>query len=175
MKSRGVHVPCDLLAELRLRLGNFEVELRELLALLLAQGRARECETLMELLREPHLLGVEPRLLAGLVHGVEAFEDLRVEVQLVIELGQEFGNLRLDLKERFGAVGARDVVEHGRGAVQGAARLIEHRDDVLEGGLRGVVRDRSVGLARFANALLDRRQVVFVANRGEVGKVVGEA
>ncbi len=163
----GVCLGEDVLAELDRQRRQLLVELAEAGLAGGIEERAAADEVLVGVLEEEKLLAVELELVALVVDGLHAGEELLVEADVVAVGGQHRRGLAgqgLELVVRVGPLeGAEDGVDLG----QEDPGAVERGDRIFEGRLLAV-RDDGVDLGRLeADPLLDGRQKVLVLDQVE--------
>ena len=114
------------------------------------------------------------RVVLPVVHLSYAFEELCVERDLVLEVGEHGLHLLLDLSYLGRLVGLNDGEEHAADAVEQPSALLVGQDGVLERSRVGAGHDLTDVVARLPDGLLEGRHVVGGLNLAEVGRAEGQ-
>jgi hypothetical protein len=131
----------DVLAELLGQDGELLVDRPELRLLGLVEVGPAADEELVGLVQELGLLRGQGELVLALPDGLDPGEELRVEVDVVLVLGQERGDRRLDLLHLLVGVGRGQVEEDVRHLGQEGPALLQGLDGVGEGRRLGIAVD----------------------------------
>ena len=138
----------------------------------IGERRAVAGEALVALL-EQHLVLLREEPSRMLVDGLHAGEELGVERDVVLERRQTGLHLGGDALHLLRSVGAQQVVEDTRDAVEQRALTLERHDRILEGGFGGVVHNRLDFGPRAGDGGIEGRFIVFELDFREGRRGVG--
>ena len=158
----------QVLAEGGLQGGHLLVDRAHLRLAGVVEQRAGAHELLVVALGEAAVFRVRGERITRVVDRLDAGEQLGIEEDLVLVLGELGRDLGLDLLQRFAGVRAGQVVEHLAGAVEHDAAALHRHQGVVERRGLGVVGDRADLGEVLLHAFFEGRQVVLVADLREV-------
>ncbi len=130
------------------------------------RARAHESEAIA--LGETARLGVQSACGGASVSLVDAGEQRFVEIDRAVFACKHGRDLALDRLEFVVGIGAREMEEHARDAIERGAGPLQRKDRVGEVGRPGIRLDRSDFLAPLPNRGFERRPEVLRAEGGEM-------